>query len=150
FAKCNADETNLILTVDGVTYSNVTFSASTPLSVSIRHSTGITRVPLAKLPAELQKRLGYDPQKAASWLLEQKTQQQEQERLKVERAWEEALSKKQQPRFREINGVVYDFSAVIEWASHEQDSVSAQQTSQIWSEYNARANPQGLATPGGG
>jgi hypothetical protein len=55
------------LTVDGVTYSNVTFGTATPLSVSIRHRTGIASVPLAKLPPDLQQRLGYDPQKAAAY-----------------------------------------------------------------------------------
>jgi hypothetical protein len=33
--------------VDGVTYTNVTFGAVTPSSVSIWHSTGIALVPLA-------------------------------------------------------------------------------------------------------
>lgn len=68
-----ADETNLTLTVDGVTYSNVTFGTVSPSAVSIYHSTGITRIPLAKLPPELQRRFGYDPQKAADW---QKREQQ--------------------------------------------------------------------------
>lgn len=58
-----ADETNLTLTVDGVTYSNVTFGTVTPSSVSIRYSEGIAKVPLTKLPPELQKRLGFDPEK---------------------------------------------------------------------------------------
>ena len=60
-----ADETNLTLTVDGVSYSNVTFGTVTPSGVNIRHSTGIARLPLAKLPADLQQRFGHDPQKAA-------------------------------------------------------------------------------------
>ena len=33
-----ADETNLAITVDGVTYSNVTFRTVTPSSVSILHN----------------------------------------------------------------------------------------------------------------
>lgn len=61
-AAC-ADETNPTLTVDGVTYSNVTFGTVTPPSVSIIHSTGIARVPLKSLPPEIQKQLGYDPEK---------------------------------------------------------------------------------------
>jgi hypothetical protein len=59
-----ADETNLILTVDGVAYSNVTFGAVTPNAVSILHSTGVSSIPLAKLPPNLQKQFGYNPAKA--------------------------------------------------------------------------------------
>jgi hypothetical protein len=62
-----ADETNLTLTVDRVTYSNVTFGTVTPSSVSFRHSTGAASMPLEKLPPELQKKFGYDPQKAAEY-----------------------------------------------------------------------------------
>ena len=66
-------EFNLTLTVDGVTFSNVVFGTVTPVSVSIRHSSGIEKIPLWKLPSDLQKRYGYDPQKATDW---QKSQQQ--------------------------------------------------------------------------
>jgi len=61
----HAAETNLTLTVDGVTYSNVVFGTVTPYAVSVRHSTGAASIPLAKLPADLQQRFGYDPEKAA-------------------------------------------------------------------------------------
>ena len=57
----HANETNLTLTLDGVTYSNVTFGTVTTSSVYIHHSSGITRLPLAKLPMELQERFGYEP-----------------------------------------------------------------------------------------
>ncbi len=50
----HANETNLTLTLDGVTYSNVTFGTVTTSSVYIHHRSGITRLPLAKLPMELQ------------------------------------------------------------------------------------------------
>jgi hypothetical protein len=59
-----AAETNLTLTVDGVTYSNVTFGTVTPSSVTIFFKTGVARIPLEKLSPDLQKRFGYDPQKA--------------------------------------------------------------------------------------
>jgi hypothetical protein len=60
-------ETNLTLTVDGVTYNGVRFGRATPTSVTIFHSTGVATVPLAKLPPEFQKQFGYDPQQAAAW-----------------------------------------------------------------------------------
>jgi len=60
-----SEATNLVLTVDGVTYSNVTFGQSSPDQVIIFHSRGIAGIPLEKLPPELQQRFRYDPQKAA-------------------------------------------------------------------------------------
>jgi hypothetical protein len=51
--------TNLTLTVDGTTYSNVTFGVATATSVNFRHSTGAASVPLAKLPPELQQQFGH-------------------------------------------------------------------------------------------
>jgi hypothetical protein len=60
-------ETNLTLAVDGVTYHDVRFGRATPTSVTVFHSTGVATIPLAKLPPELQKQFGYDPQQAAAW-----------------------------------------------------------------------------------
>ncbi len=57
--------TNTTLTVGNVTYREIQWGAVTPTAVSIRHSTGIARIPLAVLPPELQKEFGYDPQKVA-------------------------------------------------------------------------------------
>jgi hypothetical protein len=96
-----ADSTNLTLTVNGITYSNVTFGTAMPSKVSIRHSSGIASIPLEQLPRELQKRFGFDPQKAehyrkaeaqnqAAWqiaeqerLVRLKEQQANAEKLKV-------------------------------------------------------------------
>jgi hypothetical protein len=50
-----ADETNLTLTVDGVTYSNVKFGTVTPSSVTIFHRGGVASIPLEKLSPDLQK-----------------------------------------------------------------------------------------------
>lgn len=78
----HADETNSTLTVDGVTFSNVTFGTATPYAVSVRHEHGIASVPLEKLSPELQKRFGYDANKAAQYhVAELQAQQAEAERL---------------------------------------------------------------------
>ncbi len=66
-----ADDTNLTLTVDGITYHNVRFVHPTPATVTIYHSTGVATIPLAKLPPELQKQFGYEPQAATQWLAAQ-------------------------------------------------------------------------------
>ncbi|HUJ08607.1 MAG TPA: hypothetical protein VL171_01140 [Verrucomicrobiae bacterium] len=69
-ASC-AQETNTLpttITVDGITYSNVTWRGVTPATVSIIHKTGVASLPLEKLPPELQKRFGYDQKKAADYM----------------------------------------------------------------------------------
>ena len=63
-----ADQTNINLTVEGVTYTNATFRHVTPATVTIVYSAGIVTVPLATLPTDLQQRFGYDPRKAADWM----------------------------------------------------------------------------------
>ena len=71
-----AQETNSLpntITVAGVTYSNVVFGKVSPAWVSIRHSTGAASIPLEKLPPELQKRFGYDPEKAADYRVAERT-----------------------------------------------------------------------------
>jgi hypothetical protein len=55
------------ITIDGITYSNVTWRTVTAATVTIFHSTGIAAIPLEKLPPELRKQFGYNPQKAAAW-----------------------------------------------------------------------------------
>lgn len=49
------------LTIDGFIYQDPWFERVTTNTVTIFHSTGIATIPLAKLPLELQKQLGYDP-----------------------------------------------------------------------------------------
>jgi hypothetical protein len=62
-----AEDTNLTLTVSGVTYSNVVFVRSNPYAVTIRHTTGIASIPLSQLPHDLQQRFGYDQKKASEY-----------------------------------------------------------------------------------
>ena len=75
-AICPAED----LTVDGVTYKDFRWGTVTPYEVGVIYSGGITSVPLEKLPPELQKRFGYDPQRAAAYRqagVEQAAYQQE-------------------------------------------------------------------------
>ena len=77
------------ITIDGITYSNVTWRTVTPTTVTIFHRTGIASIPLEKLPPELQKRFGYDPQQAAVYQQAQQEQpahQQEQPAHQQEQA----------------------------------------------------------------
>ena len=63
------------LTVGGVIYTNAVFGAVTPYAVTIKHSTGVAEVPLSELPDDLQKRFGYDPEKAQVYLQESTARQ---------------------------------------------------------------------------
>jgi hypothetical protein len=70
-----AAQTNSTLTVGGVIYTNAVFGAVTPYAVTIKHSTGVAEVPLSELPADLQKRFGYDPEKAQVYFQESTARQ---------------------------------------------------------------------------
>ncbi len=85
-----AEGTNTLpsmITVDGITYSNVIWRAVTPATASITHRTGAASIPLWKLPMELQMRFGYDPQKAAEYIAaKQSAEAARQEALRKQRA----------------------------------------------------------------
>jgi hypothetical protein len=75
-----AEETNTLpttITVDGVIYSNVTWRTVTSATVTIFHETGVASIPLEKLPPELQRRFGYDPQKAAAYRAQESVAEQQ-------------------------------------------------------------------------
>ncbi len=101
-----AEETNTLpgtITVDGLTYSNVTWHTVTPATVTIFHQTGVASIPLEKLPPELQKRFGYAPQKADEYLRaelasEVRASQQQRARaaLEAQRQTEQQLEVEQQ------------------------------------------------------
>src|ERR1043166_1573473 len=56
-----------IVTSDGVTYVDARVTRSNPSSVEIVHRSGIATVRLATLPEALQKKYGYDAQKASAF-----------------------------------------------------------------------------------
>jgi hypothetical protein len=96
-----AEETNTLpttITVDGVTYSNVTWRTVTPSTVTIFHKSGIATIPLEKLPPELKKQFGYDPQKVADL-----TRQQAQKVAEMQKAAQQATLRKRlrEKQFRE-------------------------------------------------
>jgi len=62
-----AGETNLVLTIDGATYSNVTWGATTPATVKMFHQHGVATMALSKLPAEWQQHFNYDRAQAEAY-----------------------------------------------------------------------------------
>jgi hypothetical protein len=49
------------VTVDGVAYDDVKWQRRTDTTVVIYHRAGVAELPLAKLPADVQEKLGYNP-----------------------------------------------------------------------------------------
>jgi len=83
------------ITIDGTTYSNVTWRTVTPSTVTIFHQTGVATIPLAKLSPDLQKQFGYDPQKASDWQAAQQKAAADVAKKKAEKiAEQQALEKK--------------------------------------------------------
>jgi hypothetical protein len=107
-AAAVGQETNNLpatITVDGHTYSNVTWGAVTPATVSIIHTTGTATVPLEKLPVELQSRFGYDEAKCKAYRETQMVadiHQAEQSRLQTLRGKD----------LRRVGDKLYDFGAL--------------------------------------
>jgi hypothetical protein len=56
---------------DGTVYKEATIISSDPSTAKITHESGVARIPLERLPAPLQQRLGYDPAKAEVFKQEQ-------------------------------------------------------------------------------
>ena len=90
----NTAETNALptkITIGLETYEDVTWGVVTPSTVSIHHKTGIAKIPLAKLPPELQQRFGYDPAIAAAHRAQELAAQAQFQAANVEaakRRWE--------------------------------------------------------------
>lgn len=58
-------DTETITTTEGVTYNNCKIMLVQPDALIFSHSTGTSRIPFDKLPANLANHYGYDPQKAS-------------------------------------------------------------------------------------
>ena len=63
-------------TQDGTVYKNATITTVTAAYVSVMHDDGTARLMLRNLPEELQKKYGYDPNKAAQHMTAEAQAQQ--------------------------------------------------------------------------
>lgn len=66
-----ADEVQTLITTNGHRYEKARITEVTPISITIFHSTGVSRVPLSEFPPNVQRRFGYDEDKARAWLAQQ-------------------------------------------------------------------------------
>ena len=67
-----------ITTITGTTYLDASVTKTTPVAISITHSTGTAKIPFKNLPAALQKKYGYDPAKATEYEAQEAQRQAEQ------------------------------------------------------------------------
>lgn len=89
-----------LTTLDGKTYTGVSVTKTTPAAISISHSSGISKIPFANLPSEIQKKYGYDPARAAAFAAEEiarheeiKKQAEERKQLQEQTAAAEAQAR---------------------------------------------------------
>ena len=66
-----ADEFQTLVATNGHRYEKARITEVTPISITMIHSTGVSRVPLAEFPPDVQRRFGYDEGKARAWLAQQ-------------------------------------------------------------------------------
>ena len=81
-----------IKTADGKEYKGVTVSRINPDGIEVMTDTGIERIPFSNLPADLQKKYGYDPDKEAKFNRVQQdafvaAQKNQQEAVSVAEIW---------------------------------------------------------------
>lgn len=91
------------ITIGKEIYEDVVWGTVTPSTVSIRHKSGIARIPLENLPPELQQRFGYDPTKAAANRAQELAAQ---EQTRAAEAKRHAQRQEQSPDIKKLKGSV--------------------------------------------
>jgi hypothetical protein len=100
-AAVMASELPSTLTIEDETYENIRWGAVTPGSVTIHHRTGVATLPLEQLPEPLQKRFGYDPQKAAAWRAAQQQRVEQQRQVAEEQRARDAAAERERLRIQQ-------------------------------------------------
>ena len=80
-----------IVTNNGDHFEDARVTAVTPATITIFHRVGVATISLADVPADLQKRYGYDLAKAGAWL-RQEAEQQQQQAIATEKQRQEAAA----------------------------------------------------------
>jgi len=98
-ATARADEPQTFVTTKGDRFEKAHVTEVTPATITIVHTAGIARVPLSELPTDVQKKFGYDEQKAKAWLeekaREERARRDREEAMRAEAAGKGAAEKKQ-------------------------------------------------------
>jgi hypothetical protein len=126
------------IVIDGVEYEDFKFSNQTPVNITITHRKGVETIALSKLPPELQKQFGYDPQKADEWVRAKAAAKlkakQDKTRAELKAKFDSSIANwgKKYPHvpvIREINGKIYDFTAVIEFVKNQPENPASKKRS---------------------
>jgi hypothetical protein len=99
-----------LTTTEGRVYKNVTVRKVEPDGLSISHESGLAKIPFSKLPAEVQKKHGYDPAKGKAYAEEEGKKQaaaEEQLAKDVRKALE---NQKEKDREHQVNEFKEDFA----------------------------------------
>ncbi|HEY3898973.1 MAG TPA: hypothetical protein VGM54_10190 [Chthoniobacter sp.] len=114
-----ADDGFSFKTVDGTEYKSVTVTRVTPASIQITYADGVASIPIATLPADLQKRLNYDPERAAKFEKMQADLQQAQASAQASQAQAAAL----QQKIAQHNSIIANLKTVLEVESDQSSFV---------------------------
>ena len=79
------------------------------------HAAGAATIPLEKLPPELQKRFGYDPDRAGKYRAAQV-------QLEAQRQQQDSIKKLRAQNLRKVGNKLYDFRAIEQLLREEQQS----------------------------
>jgi transcriptional regulator with XRE-family HTH domain len=98
-AISRADDPETLVAIKGKRFENAHVTEVTPATITIVHAAGIARVPLSELPADVQKKFGYDEAKAKARLeekaREERARRDREEAMRAEAARKAAAEKKQ-------------------------------------------------------
>jgi hypothetical protein len=133
-AILHADELQTLVTTTGHRFEKARVTEVTPTTITIRHSAGLSRVPLSEFPADVQKKFGYDEAKAKACLAEVARQQQAQQaaaawKKKQDRAEARARYAETQERLdraRASMNAVYD-RTTGRWYSSAEEAAKARE-----------------------
>ena len=146
----NAGEPSLITFTnrEGRAFTNAEVFKVDPSGIFFRYAgTSVGRIEFPDLPANIQKQLGYDPAKAADFLVEQKRKETAQKMAQQERAKNYAAQLAAQKRLREVALTRIGIRGKIIQKTAEGLLVNS--GSEEWSRISAAERAMG-ASPGGG
>lgn len=124
----NADD---LLTTSGKRYENIQVTGITPVSITVRHATGVACLQFAELAPEDRQKYGYDEAKARVWLAQIADQQKQQADAAVKarydalRNWKKMKIEMEQ--MKSVVNAVYDGATGRWYPSAEAASAAREQ-----------------------
>lgn len=85
------DKFDKIVTSDGTEYTSVTVMEVEPDRLTLMHSSGVVKVEFKDLPEDIQKKYGYEPEKASQHIQEREAQELQKQKLAAQRHAKESV-----------------------------------------------------------